>query len=201
MIFPFADPCPIAEWQKRQDAFREFGGVDDRSTTAMARIFFAPTCPEAGQQYASTWNVDGVTLDWHVFEAKEPPEVDHVNTAPTTPTGKGKVRYDTFDMVQFFKDHGLYQRPNSNGKHEVTCFRQHEHATNSPGGTVVWQKVGDWPSFYCGHSHSLSSKDFWAHYKKDEITKYCQKEEIEFSGKQLLSSIFKPEQKLLKSLF
>lgn len=178
IILPFSEPCPINEWRLRQDAFREFGGVDDRSTTAMARIFFAPTCPEAGKQYASTWHMDGVELDWKLFEPKIEKIAEPVSVVPTSPTGQGKVRYDTLDMVQFFKDRGMYVAGNSQGKHDVRCFRQNEHLTNTAGGTVVWQKPGDWPSFYCGHSHSLTSKDFWEYYNKEEIEPYCQREEV-----------------------
>ena len=180
IIFPFEVPCPIAEWALREEAFREFGGVDDRSTTAKARIFFAPTCPEAGIKYASTWNIDGFTLDWRLFSPKQ--QVDRVtivNTAPVSATGTGKVRWDTFNMVQFFKDKGLYYS-GAAGKHDVRCFRQHEHNTNTQGGTVVWEgSNGKWPSFYCGHSHSLTSKDFWEHYKDDKetIANYCLREE------------------------
>ena len=93
--------------------------------------------------------------------------------------GTGKVRWETFNMVQFFKDKGLYVAGCA-PKHDVRCFRQSEHNTNSPGGVVVWQKTGEWPSFYCGHSHNLHSKDFWEYYKNDrkEMERYCLREDI-----------------------
>lgn len=184
MIFPFSDPCPIEEWKKREDAFRDFGGVDDRSTTAKARIFFAPTCPQEGVPHKFAWNMDGEILDWRVFPVKQQkqtqikPQQINSNNPQLSITGTGKVHYETFDMVAFMQSKGMYVSGNSQGKHDVRCFREHEHNTNRPGGTVVWQKRGEWPSFYCGHSHSLTSADFWKHYKKSDIEQFCLKEVI-----------------------
>jgi hypothetical protein len=177
MIFPFSEPCPIQEWQPRENSFREFGGTDDRSTTAKARIFFTPTCPEEGTKYKRAWNNKGEILDWQVFDKKKEQTHQVVRSTPTSNTGGGKIRFDTFNMVQFFKDKGLYGADAGSGKHDVKCFRAHEHLTDKPGGTVVWQKAGDWPSFYCGHSHALTSKDFWEYFDdRNEIAKYCERE-------------------------
>lgn len=182
VIFPFAIPCPQQEWRLRQDRFREFAGVDDRSTTALARIFFSPTCPYKGRPYKQAWNEDGELLDWQLFEPKKIIQFTPEPTVPMSKNGMGKVRYETFDMLQFFKDRGMLVHQSSTKKHDVKCFREGEHLTNSPGGTCMWEGGnGQWPSFYCGHSHALTSKDFWEHYKKTVgigvLNQYCEREE------------------------
>lgn len=182
IILPFEVPCPREEFQARQEEFRTFAGVDDRSTTALARIFFSPTCPLAGLKHKRVWNETGTFLDWRIFPPKKVQPQAIISDVPTSKTGRGNVRFDTFDMVRFFKDNGMYVQANSGGKHDVRCFKEHEHATNKPGGTVVWQKTGEWPSFYCGHSHSLTSKNFWDYYKEkvgiEKLSEYCEREEI-----------------------
>jgi hypothetical protein len=182
IILPFKEPCPTEDWRLRQDEFRTFAGVDDRSTTALARIFFSPTCPEAGLPYKQAWNKDGETLDWKWFAPKKVIEPVPLPDVPMSPTGMGKVRYETFDMLKFFKDRGMLVHQSSTKKHDVKCFREGEHHTNSPGGTCMWEGGGGkWPSFYCGHSHALTNKDFWEHYKKEVglevLNGYCQREE------------------------
>lgn len=72
VILPFSSPCPIDEWEKRKGSFKEFAGPTvDNSTVATARAFYLPSHPAEGKEHSLAWNIDGVVLDWDLFEARE----------------------------------------------------------------------------------------------------------------------------------
>lgn len=80
VILPFATPCPINEWKSRSESFLLFAGKEiDRSTVAISRAFYLPTCPPTATEHTAVWNMDGALLDWTTFA------VTKTYTAPTTP--------------------------------------------------------------------------------------------------------------------
>lgn len=55
-----------------------------------------------------------------------------------------------FDAVGYFKSAGMY-RGEGDGMHFVQCPWAHEHSTDLPRDTAIWE--GEWPQFHCFHSH------------------------------------------------
>ena len=149
IVIPFKTPCPIREWNARKhDLLNLFPGTDE-STITISRAFYIPSCPSGTIDKAFAWHLDGDELDWHILESKPPaPLPEPIDITTLIDDGVGPVVWETFDMVQFFKDLGLYKGPAGNGKHNVICpNRQH-----TDGGTVIWQDGVQPARFYCAHA-------------------------------------------------
>lgn len=161
VIIPFSSVCPKAEWDlRKEDVLTLFPGTDI-STVNIARAFYIPSCPSNLEHQAFAWHIDAEEFDWHLLNRKAPhTEPTPIDRSNLTSEGSGKVIYGTFDMVQFFKDEGLYKRHAGGSKHDVNCPNIH----HSDGGTVVWQDGQGWPSFHCSH-HKCAGFDLFSHFK------------------------------------
>lgn len=68
----------------------------------------------------------------------------------------GRVDWRSFDVVELFRDAGLYRRALAGDKHAVICPWEGEHTdpdytSETATGTVVWR--GPPQTFLCSHSH------------------------------------------------
>jgi hypothetical protein len=81
IVFPFATPCPRAEWELRKECFLDFADklVVDRSCVSHSRSFYVPACSAENAAFKDSWHVDGATLDWTWFTPPQKP----VYVAPT----------------------------------------------------------------------------------------------------------------------
>lgn len=180
VVIPFATPCPTSEWKLRRDIVLElFPGVD-ASTTACSRIFFAHACPEERQHLALSWSQDGEAFDWNILPRKEPFVPVAVDRSKLVDSGNGKINWDSFDLVRFMQDEGLYIRQVSANRHYVKCPQEHLHS--SAGGTFIEQNGSTRASFYCAHSHCADFRLF-SHYEskygKGWKIPYCKREPVE----------------------
>lgn len=162
VVLPLLNPIPVDEFKLRRKSILSFSNVDDESTTAIARAFYMPSHTEENTQHAFTWNVEGELCDWKMFDAE-------IRTATPLPVrtvagvtgGTGAVIWESFDIVQFFKDQGLYINASGSGKHNVKC----PNVDHEDGGTVIFEATaGDFAKFYCSHKSCVGFK-FWDHYK------------------------------------
>lgn len=71
LIFPFATPCPVEEWNSRKEEFIKFAGPVDRSTIATSRVFYMPSCAIENLKFADSWHCEGALLEWDIFPAKK----------------------------------------------------------------------------------------------------------------------------------
>jgi hypothetical protein len=179
LVVPFVDPCPRDEWDLRKRELIELFPRADPSSVANARIFFAPTCSAENRQLARAWHRDATTFDWRWLKRRAPPEpvatLTPADRAKLVSGGSGRARWETFDLVQFMRDQGLYKRQVTKDKHDVRCpNRDHED-----GGTAIWQDGSKFPTFYCSHA-KCAGFDFWDHYKrllgKGWMIPYCLRE-------------------------
>lgn len=177
VVIPLSEPCPIGEWnQRKHDILNLFPGTDE-STINISRAFYIPSCPANLEPHKFVWNLDGDLFDWHVLEAKPvQPEPTPIDLSGLVDDGVGPVVWETFDMVQFFKDSGLYISSASHGKHNVVCpNRQHKD-----GGTVIWQDGVHPARFYCAHA-KCQGFDLGRYFKEKTggyqwKSKYCKRE-------------------------
>jgi hypothetical protein len=199
VVIPLTDPCPAVEWQKRRASIQATFPTVDASFCDRARVMYAPAVSADRLHLAETWRAEGVVLDWRDFEpaAELPAYVPRAATGSTSKDGLGKVVHETFDMVQFVKDQGLYQKQVSHGQHKVTCPQFHVHTGQDKSGTVMWQN-GGWPSFHCAHGACHGFK-FYEHYKnqlgKGWMDNYCEREQVEISTVAKLRAILKKGKK------
>jgi len=181
VIIPLQSQCPKQEWDLRKDDVLNLFPGTDASTINISRAFYIPSCPSKLKFHAFAWNVDGDLFDWNVLNRKEPlPEPTPIDRTNLVSTGFGKVIWETFDMVQFMKDEGLYQKHVAAHKHNVTCPNYMNHTGSAQGGTTMWQDGSGFPSFYCSHAH-CSDFSFWGHFKEQYgpgwMKNYCYREE------------------------
>lgn len=147
VIIPLSRPVPADLMKKPKDSERSilpalvdmFGGIDV-TTFDCARSFFMPSCPVERLQDAQSWaHWKGVaTFDWTVL--------------PVTTTFKQQfvpnAVGETTDLLQLFRDNGLYVGQLGGNKHAVVCPWSHEHTHGDKSGTVVWEGEG----WCCKHS-------------------------------------------------
>jgi hypothetical protein len=198
VIIPLNTVCPKAEWDLRKaDVINLFPGTDV-STVNIARAFYIPSCPSNLKHEAFAWSIDAELFDWHLLNKSEPlPTPTPIDRSNLTSVGTGKVIYETFDMVQFFKDEGLYKRDVGGSKHDVHC----PNIRHTDGGTVVWQDGSGWPSFHCSH-HKCSGFNLFSHFKSKYgsgwMKPYCNR--IKEESVESLALRFTPKKKTNKEL-
>jgi len=84
--------------------------------------------------------------------------------APARDTGikvTGKGDYRRFDVVAWFRAHGVYVGRLDGHVHGVKCPWSAEHSTPSPkngSDTIIFESDGGWPGFACKHGH-CSNRD------------------------------------------
>lgn len=161
VVIPLATEMPVQEFRRRKESIKEFAETDDDSTVAVGRAFYMPSYPKGAEKHVEAWHEDGLLLEWDIFEAKVEVIPEPVWRPPVkfVKGGTGKIRYETFDIVSFMKDQGLYIRPSGHGKHDVHC----PNIRHNNGGTVIYEADGG--NFYCSHA-SCKGFNFFDHYKK-----------------------------------
>lgn len=178
VIIPLTEPCPSEEWTLRRDSISDiFDGID-KSTTDRARIFFMHSCPEERQHLALSWSQDGEAFDWKILPRKEPFVQVAVDRSKLETSGPGKVNWDSFDLVQFMKDEGLYIKQVSASRHYVHCPQESFHS--SQGGTFIEQTENTRANFHCAHTHCFGFKlfdHFSLKYGKGWKIPYCKREQ------------------------
>jgi hypothetical protein len=149
IVIPLTTPIPIHLLRKIKDSeisilpalHDKFGSID-LTTFDLARSFFMPSCPQANMEYAKSWVSEGRLFDWTVL--------------PITTTFKKKFvsgkEMNSTDILQLFRDNGLYQGPLGGKKHQVTCPWSDTHTNDKSNGAVVWEGEG----FCCKHSHCIN---------------------------------------------
>lgn len=180
IIVPFDQPCPKVEWERRKRTLSElFPGVDEKSFV-WAQVFFWPGCAPDRLEHAFTWNFDGDPLEWRKLDADPPPQpfVPKPRPASLTSTGTGRIVWETLDLVQVFKDLGLYLRHAGGSRHEVRCPSR---AHDDKGGTAIFQDGQQCPGFKCFHEKCglTSTKELKQLLKQqhgnDFLSRYCQR--------------------------
>lgn len=163
VILPLKSPIPLDELDRRKKSILEFSRDDDRSTLNIARLFYMPSHAAGNEEHAFVWNIDGVLCDWHDFKAEEVVTTAlPVRTVAGVKSGAGKVIWESFDIVQFFKDNGLYVKPTGSGKHNVKC----PNINHEGGGTVIFDALpGEFARFYCAHKSCVGFK-FYDHFRE-----------------------------------
>lgn len=96
-----------------------------------------------------TYSVDAVVSDLPGLPSPPPP-------MSRKPGAAGRVDWRSFDVVQVFRDAGMYRRALAGDKHAVVCPWEGEHTapdytSETATGTVVWR--GPPQTFYCSHAH------------------------------------------------
>lgn len=179
VIVPLLTDIPKDELRRRKKSILDFAQTDDESTLSISRAFYLPSCPAGAESHAFAWSVDGLEMQWEVFEPAKCEDKPVLWRPPVRliSSGIGKVRYNTFDIVQFLKDQGLYLRKVSGNKHDVNC----PNVRHSDGGTVIYEsRPGEWPSFHCSHT-KCQGFNFFDHYKqklgKGWMNHYCLRED------------------------
>ncbi|MDA9580948.1 hypothetical protein N9S00_07035 [Luminiphilus sp.] len=85
----------------------------------------------------------------------------------------------TFNIVAYFKDRGMYQRPLGGNKHQVRCPRLSQHTGGDDSGTIIFESEGKhyWPGIHCAHDSCSDYKI--REFLKDHIDwkAYAQREE------------------------
>lgn len=61
--------------------------------------------------------------------------------------------YHTLDIVGWFTAHGLYEHHIEDNIHAVICPWESEHSETNHNDTIIFETKGDWPGFFCHHSH------------------------------------------------
>lgn len=163
MFIPFKEPLTAEEYEKRGRAFRDWIGQElDQSSVDVARGFFIPSyLHEDRNNGHRTWRNRGKLLDAKTFEEEE----IYVEAKPVIRTGakfgevKGKVLWNTIDVVALFKDLGLYKDAAGYGKHNVKCPWVSEHSEGIETGTVIYDGSDlQKPAFCCKHHHCVDRK-------------------------------------------
>jgi hypothetical protein len=102
------------------------------------------------QAYASSINVKSPCTEFD-------PDTKYIDTPHPNANHNGKGDLRTLDIVQLFKDAGLYGHDMGEGKHAVKCIQDHLHSVPIGSGvpdtsTVIF--VGnDTRGFHCSHGH------------------------------------------------
>lgn len=145
IVIPLTQPIPADLIKKPKDSERTilpalvdmFGGIDI-TTFDCARSFFMPSCPIDKLGQAESWVNCGEAFDWTVLPVTTTFKQQFV------PNADGK----TTDLLQLFRDSGLYVGKLGGNKHAVLCPWRDNHTADKNGGTVVWEGEG----WCCKHS-------------------------------------------------
>jgi len=189
IVLPFAEACPVQEWELRKDDLLNVFPQVDPASAKIGQFFYVPACPPHMAGLAERWLTDGATFDWRLLARKDPPKprpfLAPEERAKLVRTGGGKVRWETFDVVRFAQDHGFYIKRAGATKHFIECPNSHEHSSVSPTATVLFENLGERVGFHCAHAHCAQFKFYdWAYatYGKDVIAAYCLREESKYEA-------------------
>lgn len=144
VAIPLTKPIPASLLIKPKNGesilpalFEVFGGLD-LSSFDRARSFFMPSAPSATIDQAMSWSVSGEPFDWTALKLSPPIAVfKNVISDDVEPT----------DIVQLFKDNGLYLGHSGGAKHDVICPWAKQHTNGDTTGTAIWDRQG----FSCFH--------------------------------------------------
>lgn len=162
MFIPFKGPLTVDQYYKRRNAFRVFTGGDS-SSVDIARGFYIPS-HQAGRPHHYIWSNKGKELDALAFEEDEIPEVKPpviMKTGVSAAEKRGKILWDTLDVVALFQQLGLYRKHLHGDTHEVVCPWVHEHSQGNDKGTVIFTSGGNKKAaFKCQHGHCAERRLF-----------------------------------------
>jgi hypothetical protein len=137
--------------------------------------YFLPSCP-VGKPVVYRVN-DGKFLEPCIFEKTEikTQEMTPVIIPPTAMRGgTGKVIRETFDVLQWVKDNGLYMRALGGGKHQIVCPWWREHTGADKSGSVLLPPLsGSLPNIHCRHNHKVSTWKLIKDQGDEAIRSYC----------------------------
>ena len=195
VILPLKDNLPKEMLEKTRNLAPEkttilpaleemFFGADD-SCFQPFRSFYIPSCPPDMMDDAFIDYNSGDMLDWHDLPVEHGTLVPYVpmERKPGKVGGKGKILYNTFDIVRFFIDEGLYIRSLGQGRHLVRCPMWLNHTNQDQTGTVIYEATDDrMPGIKCHHHGGdvVNLKwlfDFYREFDKDYFRAYCETED------------------------
>jgi len=146
IFLPFSRPLTAKEYELRQKAFREWLGTElDQSSVDVARGFYIPSYLHENRNNGHTaWHNKGKLLDPDMFDEAEEVvyEPNPIQTGVSGAEIKGKILWDTLDIVALFKSLGLYKSSGGGGKHNVMCPWHVEHSSSPDTGTCVFERTG-----------------------------------------------------------
>jgi hypothetical protein len=71
----------------------------------------------------------------------------------------GRSDYRTLDIISLFNFHGLYEHYIEDNKHAVICPWEDLHTESNRNDTIIFDNgPGEWPGFFCHHSHCSGKK-------------------------------------------
>src|ERR1017187_3248094 len=148
----------------------------DKQSFNPVQGYFLPSCP-VGKNVIYRKN-SGTFLDPSSFERTEraliAPKASEV-PANATRGGEGHVIRETFDVLAWLKDKGLYLKPLAAGKHSTICPWHHEHTKAAKTGAVLLPgKHSPLPNIYCQHNHEVSTWKLIKEQGDEAIRPYCQ---------------------------
>jgi len=197
VVIPLVNPVQAIHFSKPidlpEDVFSFYPALiemfegADKTGFQPARMFYVPSCPKENLSIAQSWSNDGVELNiddldksYGTFIQTARPIIENTEMG-----GSGRILYDTFDIVQFFRDQGLYKRRADNGKHQIVCPNVHGHSHGDESGTVIFEGGARLPGIKCQHDSCADVRLKWlfAHYKQhlgpDCFRPYCETEVVE----------------------
>jgi hypothetical protein len=166
-------------------ALLEYFFGTDASCFQPFRSFYLPSCPANMLSKAKVEYNKGKLFDWRTLPVEYGTQVPYVPRRRTgTVSGKGKILYNTFDIVQFFRDEGLYIRPKQYGKHDVRCPLWTQHTGQDITGTCIWEgSATTMPGIKCHHHGGdlVNLKWLFDYYRElygqDFFRQYCETED------------------------
>ena len=197
VVIPLTNTIPVSEVEDRQQltpdqntyltALTEYFCGVDACCFQPNRSFYYPACKsEETLVEAEMYYNHGKDFDLH-DGSLEPSPGRFIPYVPKPSSGvvggTGKIRYDTFDIVGFFKDQGLYISDKGGGKHIVECPIACEHTGGDKTGTAIFEAgAGNsgLPGIKCQHHGSTLITYKWLieFYRdtlgEDAFREYCE---------------------------
>jgi hypothetical protein len=172
VLIPLTENIPVQLMKKIKDSelsilpalVNVFGGID-LTTFDLARSFFMPTCPATNIGNAKSWSNIGVDFDWTVLPVTTTVKRVVSSTIDNTKT----------DLLELFRNNGLYQGPLGGNKHQVTCPWHGSHSSDVNNGAVVWEFQG----FCCKHNSCInkSFRNLMTYFEVNSINNKIYEEE------------------------
>lgn len=126
-------------------------GVTVRNPARIARLY-GTVNRKSGRRAQCEFSEEFVDPDLILGLAKQitPPKETKRTWVRPSPSTQQRGFVKNFDVVGYFNSAGMY-RGEGDGMHFVECPWAHEHSSDLPRDTAVWE--GEWPQFHCFHAH------------------------------------------------